>query len=300
MPKKPVDANKPRGPVTAYALFVRTCREELRRKYPQLTVDYNVIAKKCSERWKVMNDNEKKRFNDTADGQRKRYKEELAIYQQEQLTKQQSATSSILLQTPATQYLIEQPLEHQQQQQHTLIMPTQQHTVVNLPKKLTKKRERKPKDPLAPKKPLSAYFLFCADERPKVHGSQTGMSVSDVARELGIRWKKVPIELKNKYEQAASEKKHVYQAEMALYKHQTSTGSSPPETPQTPLTPHDYQPNYSTPTSIQQQQHQHPQLQQLLLQQQQSYNSYDNGDTSENPTEFDMITGGNPVDDNDD
>jgi hypothetical protein len=170
MPKKPIDANKPRGPVTAYALFVRTCRDELRRKYPQLTVDYNVIAKKCSERWKAANETEKKRFNDTADIQRKRYKVELATYQQEQLAKQQSATSSILLQTPSTQYLLESPV-----QQHTLIMTTpSQHTIINLSKKPTKKRERKPKDPLAPKKPLSAYFLFCADERPKVHGSQTG------------------------------------------------------------------------------------------------------------------------------
>ncbi len=170
MPKKPIDINKPRGPITAYALFVRTCRDELRRKYPQLVVDYNVIVKKCSERWKVMNENEKKRFNDTADLQRKRYKEELATYQQEQLAKQQqqqqSATSSILL---PTSYLIEPP------KQHTLIMPTpSQHMIVNIPKKPAKKRERKPKDPHAPKKPLSAYFLFCADERPKVHGSQTG------------------------------------------------------------------------------------------------------------------------------
>jgi hypothetical protein len=126
------------------------------------------------------------------------------------------------------------------------------------------------------------------------------MSVSDVARELGVRWKNAPVELKNKYEQAASEKKNVYQAEMAIYKHQTSNGSSPPETPQTPLTPHDYQPIYSS-SSIQQQQQQHPQLQQLLLQQQQqNFNSYNNGDTSENPTEFDMITGGNSVDENDD
>ena len=170
MPKKPLDVNKPRGPVTAYALFVRTCRDELRRKYPQLTVDYNVIVKKCSERWKTMNENEKKRFNDTAELQRKKYKEDLATYQQEQLIKQQSATSSILLQTPSTQYLIEP-----QQQQQTLILPnTTPQTILNLPKKAIKKRERKPKDPLAPKKPLSAYFLFCADERPKVHGSQTG------------------------------------------------------------------------------------------------------------------------------
>lgn len=162
MPKKPVDANKPRGPITAYALFVRTCRDELRRKYPHLTVDYNVIAKKCSERWKSMSDNEKKRFNDIADLQRKRYKEELAVYQQEQLIKQQQdppATSSILIPTAAPQYFIE---------------PAQQHTVINLPKKAVKKREKKVKDPHAPKKPLSAYFLFCADERAKVQSSQAG------------------------------------------------------------------------------------------------------------------------------
>ena len=160
MPKKPVDANKPRGPVTAYTLFVRTCRDELRRKYPHLTVDYNVIVKKCSERWKSMNNNEKKRFNDVVDLQRKRYKEELATYQQEQLTKQQqqsSPTSSILNPMPAIEYVIE---------------PVQQ-PIVNIPKKI-KRRSRKPKDPHAPKKPLSAYFLFCADERPKILSLQTG------------------------------------------------------------------------------------------------------------------------------
>ena len=176
MPKKSLDANKPRGPVTAYALFVRTCRDELRRKYPQLTVDYNVIVKKCSERWKAMSEIEKKRFNDTAELQRKRYKEELATYQQEQQARQQqqSATSSILLQTPATQFLVEPS-----HSQHALIMPAGnlQHSataaMITVPKKAVK-RERKPKDPHAPKKPLSAYFLFCADERPKVNGSQTG------------------------------------------------------------------------------------------------------------------------------
>jgi hypothetical protein len=96
------------------------------------------------------------------------------------------------------------------------------------------------------------------------------MSVSDVARELGVRWKKASVELKSKYEQAASEKKNVYQAEMALYKHQTSTGSSPPETPQTPLTPHDYQSTFSS-------LHQTSQLQ------------FHPNDLHENPTEFDMI-----------
>jgi len=300
MPKKPLDANKPRGPVTAYALFVRTCRDELRRKYPQLSVDYNVIAKRCSDRWKQMSDSEKKRFNETAELQRKLYKEEMITYQ-EQLAKQQqqqqqSATSSILLQTPATQYIVEQ-------QTHTLVMQPQQQqqqhstpSIVTVPKKPP--RKRKPKDPFAPKKPLSAYFLFCADERPKVLGSNSGMSVSDVARELGIRWKKAAIETKNKYEQAASEKKHVYQAEMAIYKNQTSTSSTPPETPQTPLTPHDYQTSFSS-VAVQQQQHSH--LQQLLLQQQQqNYSPFNNGDTPDHPNEFDLVTGSEHVTDGND
>ena len=196
MPKKSSDINKPRPPVTAYNLFVRTCRDELRRKHPLLTVEYNVISRKCSERWKMMSDQEKKRFNDTADSQRKRYKEDLASYVQTQTIKQESATSSILLQTPATQYLPEpvlSPLIKQElPQQHTLIMPTvtplmNNSGMVNLGKKPAKKRERKQKDPLAPKKPLSAYFLFCADERPKVQSSQAGVSLIGRKR---VTWKK--------------------------------------------------------------------------------------------------------------
>jgi len=90
--------------------------------------------------------------------------------------------------------------------------------------------------------------------------------------------KKTSVELKSKYEQAASEKKHVYQAEMALYKHQTSTSSSPPETPQTPLTPHAYQSTFSS-----------------IPIQQTSQLQYNHNDIHENPTEFDMITHGNDV-----
>lgn len=199
MPKKTSDSNKPRGPVSAYALFVQTCRSELRRKYPQLAVDYNVIVKKCSERWKAMNENEKKRFNDTAEFHRKRYKEELATYQQEQQAKQQqqqSATSSILLPTSSNAFLIDScsvvpQLPNQGTTTHPLLMsttnlpggttlmtsvtssPTVPSAVAPIPPKKPP-RKRKPKDPHAPKKPLSAYFLFCADERPKVHGSQSG------------------------------------------------------------------------------------------------------------------------------
>lgn len=131
--------SKGRGAVTPYNLFVRTCREELRRKYPQLNVDYSVIARKCSERWKGMTEQEKKRFYDTAELQKKRYHEEIIP--------STGPTGFLLESTPSTLPMMKKPL---------------------------KKKERKVKDPHAPKKPLSAYFLFCADERPKLLNSQTG------------------------------------------------------------------------------------------------------------------------------
>jgi hypothetical protein len=109
--------------------------------------------------------------------------------------------------------------------------------------------------------------------------------VSEVARELGVRWKQAPAELKAKYEQAASEKKHVYQTEMAIYRNQTSTSSSPPETPQTPLTPHDY-PTNSMET--------HTHLQQIF--QQQDFHTFD---MNENHVAFDMITNGAIIDEGD-
>ena len=193
MPKKPLDANKPRGPVTPYTLFVRTCREELRRKYPQLTVDYSVISRKCSERWKGMTDNEKRRFIDTADSQRKRYKAEMEIYLKEQAVKkeqqQQPVTPSLSLQTPSTQYRLEtqhRTLIIPPPPQQAAVPPPTMTTVVTGPKKTTKKRERKPKDPHAPKKPLSAYFLFCADERPKVQGLQSGKSKTSIGQYIYV------------------------------------------------------------------------------------------------------------------
>ncbi len=44
------------------------------------------------------------------------------------------------------------------------------------------------KDPNAPKKPLSAYFLFSQEERLKVKAEYPDYSITEVAKELGRRW----------------------------------------------------------------------------------------------------------------
>ncbi|KAH8876450.1 High mobility group protein isoform 1 [Schistosoma japonicum] len=77
----------------------------------------------------------------------------------------------------------------------------------------SKKRKR---DPDAPKKGLSAFFLFCNDERPKVKSENPDWKVSEVAKELGRRWEHC--KNKAKYESLAQVEKERYEKAMEKYK----------------------------------------------------------------------------------
>jgi len=93
-----------------------------------------------------------------------------------------------------------------------------------VPPKGTKKGKKK-KDPNAPKRALSAFFWFCADERPKVRATRPDASVGDIAKELGEKWKVCPADLKKKYEALASKDKQRYERESTAYKAKKGTPS---------------------------------------------------------------------------
>merc|ERR1712110_956234 len=50
------------------------------------------------------------------------------------------------------------------------------------------KRGRKKKDPNAPKRPMSAYFLFMNATRPTVRKENPDASIGEVAKILGKKW----------------------------------------------------------------------------------------------------------------
>ncbi|KAF5399234.1 hypothetical protein EG68_07781 [Paragonimus skrjabini miyazakii] len=76
----------------------------------------------------------------------------------------------------------------------------------------SKKRKR---DPNAPKKSLSAFFLFCNDERSKVKSEHPEWRVSEIAKELGKRWEHC--KNKAKYDSQAQVEKQRYEKAMAKY-----------------------------------------------------------------------------------
>ena len=74
------DPKKPKGKMSAYAFFVQTCREEHKKKNPEVPVNFAEFSKKCSERWKTMSGKEKSKFDEMAKADKVRYDREMKGY----------------------------------------------------------------------------------------------------------------------------------------------------------------------------------------------------------------------------
>jgi hypothetical protein len=80
------------------------------------------------------------------------------------------------------------------------------------------KKARKMKDPNAPKRPLTAYFLYVAEVRPDVVEEIGKSDIAAVGKKCGEMWRNLSEEEKSKYIETANELKAEYQEEMNEYK----------------------------------------------------------------------------------
>ncbi|XP_059208168.1 high mobility group-T protein-like isoform X2 [Centropristis striata] len=85
-------------------------------------------------------------------------------------------------------------------------------------------KKKKYKDPNAPKRPPSAFFIFCSEYRPKVKGETPGLSIGDVAKRLGEMWNGTASEDKQPFEKKASILKEKYERDVATYRAKCKTG----------------------------------------------------------------------------
>ncbi|EGV93295.1 High mobility group protein B1 [Cricetulus griseus] len=83
------------------------------------------------------------------------------------------------------------------------------------PKGETKKKF---KDPNAPKRPPSAFFLFCSEYCPKIKGEHPGLSIGDVAKKLGELWNNTAAEDKQPYGKKAAKLKEKHEKGIAAYR----------------------------------------------------------------------------------
>ncbi|CAI5693063.1 high mobility group protein B1b isoform X2 [Oreochromis niloticus] len=88
-------------------------------------------------------------------------------------------------------------------------------------------KKKRFKDPNAPKRPPSAFFLFCADFRPKIKSEYPGLSIGDTAKKLGEMWNSSSAEEKQPYEKKAAKLKEKYDKDIVAYRTKGKVDSGP-------------------------------------------------------------------------
>lgn len=82
---------------------------------------------------------------------------------------------------------------------------------------LQQRKPKRRKDPSAPKNPLSAYLFFITEQRSLLAGKGDGSSFSQVAKDLGSRWKSMTTEEKAPYVEMARKDKERYMNEKKAF-----------------------------------------------------------------------------------
>lgn len=79
------------------------------------------------------------------------------------------------------------------------------------------RKKKKKRDPNAPKRNMSAYFLYSMYARPQVKEDNPDASFGDIARIISEQFKTLPDKEKKKWDKKAADDKERYQREMADY-----------------------------------------------------------------------------------
>merc|ERR1712193_370506 len=126
-----------------------------------------------------------------------------------------------------------QPAGHAGMMQQRTAMGGRQNRPGQQEQQGQKPNQKPMKDPNAPKKPLSAYFLFSQEERLKVKAEFPDYSITEVAKELGRRWATIDPTIKQSYEQRYQESRRQYEQALQAYKPQKK--KKDPNAPKQPL-----------------------------------------------------------------
>ncbi|PWW71529.1 HMG-box, partial [Tuber magnatum] len=115
--------------------------------------------------------------------------------------------------------------EQQQQQSHVFF----QRGTTEEPQVPKKRAKRAKRDPAMPKRPMTAYLLFCHQGRDTVKADLgPDASHKEVLAELTKRWSDTPEDQKKAWQDLYQKNREVYTRDMALYKATKASESGEP------------------------------------------------------------------------
>lgn len=196
--KKPKDVNAPKKPPTAYFLFTNKVRAAVTAANPDMKI--TEIAKVLGQKWKEISEEEKKEYQDEAAKLKEQHKITVEEYKKSDLYQEYLQTVAAWQQEQDKKKSDEKAAKAAEQADRPK---------VSLP--------RKPKDPNAPKKPLTAYLLFSGSVRAQARSDNPEMKITQIAGVIGNKWKALSEEEQKKWADLAAKQKEEYKIVSAEY-----------------------------------------------------------------------------------
>jgi len=112
----------------------------------------------------------------------------------------------------------ESPLnDNEMSQDELLVNFLKQDSIKKLVPKESSTKNKKEKDPAAPKRPKSSYIIFCGAKRDEIKKKNPDIKAKDILSKLGEMWKALNDKQKKKYVDEANKDKERYEGEMNEY-----------------------------------------------------------------------------------
>ena len=183
--KKVKDPNAPKKATTSYFAFMKEVRSKVTDENPNLKTQEH--SKIMGQMWRDMDSEDKKKYEELAEKDKQRYKEEMETYSS---SSESTSSSDSDVEVNDTEEKKEK-------------------------KEKKGKKEKKEKDPNAPKRATTAYFYFMADVRDKVKDEHPDEKPSERSKIMGKMWRE--LDDRSKYEEMNQNDKIRYKKETEEY-----------------------------------------------------------------------------------
>ncbi|KAF8413297.1 hypothetical protein HHK36_001275 [Tetracentron sinense] len=204
---KKKDCPEKKRPSPAYILWCKDQWSEVKKENPD--AEFKEIANILGAKWKNTSAEEKKPYEEKYQAQKEAYVQIVGKEKREN-------EAMKLLEDEQKQKTAMELLEQYLQFKEVNSTETPLSLSLSLFNYHFSPFYRKERDPLKPKQPLSAFFLFSKEIRPALLAENKG--VLEIAKIAGDEWKSMTEKQRRPYEEIAKKQKEEYLREMEMYK----------------------------------------------------------------------------------
>ncbi|XVF10451.1 hypothetical protein REPUB_Repub07fG0184000 [Reevesia pubescens] len=180
-------------PSPPYILWCKDQWSVVKKENPE--ADFKEVSNLLGAKWKTVTAEEKKPYEEKYQAEKEAYLQVIAK------EKRESEAMKLL------------DDEHKQKTAMELL---EQYLLFKQETEKETKKTKKERDPLKPKQPMSAFFLFSNERRSALLAENK--NVLEVAKIAGEEWKNMTEEQRRPYEAMAKKKKEKYMQEIEVYK----------------------------------------------------------------------------------